>query len=701
MATSSTFNTSNQYIKYRIVVTETAINQNANTSTVNIKVDAWRTNTGYTTSGNGTCYANINGVKYTQAITSSQAITHNSHTVLLNKTVTIPHDTDGKKKIYVSAYIKHSQFSSNSQGFNVTLTEIPRKATITSAPNFNDTDNPTITYANPVGELATSLKACISLTGSSDDIAYRDISKTGGSYTFNLTETERNTLLDASPNSNTLSVIFIIKTELNGVTYYDTLTKTMTIVNANPVIEGATYEDINPATLAITNDSSKIIQDHSNIRFRFSSLRALKGAYLDSLEVDVNAQTGAGIGFINQQVATNAFTDYGVTNSGNDLNAVVTLTDSRGNETTLNLPVTVLAYRLPLATITLNRKDNYYDDTNIKVTQDIVSLGGNNSATIQYQYKEKSASSYGSLVTIANDTLTTITLDNTKEYDFKFIVTDRLGATSYFKTLLGGYPILFIDRLLRSVGIGSIPDDPNMLSVDRRIQLKNINQEKVLDLWSTSQNGGAIRSALFRILNQAGNALIYMNADGVNGNGFIKVNDADGDNLVTLGLSNANGGYISVSDDNGNTKAELFYNNGGRLWLSDPNGNDGVYLDGSTGKVGCKSMSTSSGEPTFTKNSGGWNYSSGEFIRSGNTIQVRLAFSGSGSSVSVGSNAIAGVITDMPLPPFTVRLQGYYSGTMLIGELTSSGNFNVRILGQALNLSTGNNATLSGVFIVE
>ena len=695
MATSSTFNTSNQYIKYRIVVTETAINQNANTSTVNIKVDAWRTNTGYTTSGNGTCYSNINGVKYTQAITSSQAITHNSHTVLLNKTVTIPHDTDGKKTIYVSAYIKHSQFSSNSQGFNVTLTEIPRKATITSAPDFNDTDNPTITYANPVGELATSLQACISLTGSSDDIAYRDISKTGGSYTFNLTETERNTLLDASPNSNTLSVIFIVKTELNGVTYYDTLTKTMTIVNANPVIEGATYEDINPATLAITNDSSKIIQDHSNIRFRFSSLRALKGAYLDSLEVDVNAQTGAGIGFINQQVATNAFTDYGATNSGNDLNAVVTLTDSRGNETTLNLPVTVLAYRLPLATITLNRKDNYYDDTNIKVTQDIVSLGGNNSATIQYQYKEKSASTYGSLVTIANDTLTTITLDNTKEYDFKFIVTDRLGATSYFKTLRSGYPILYIDRLLRSVGIGSMPDESNMLSVDRRIQVKNLAQQKVLDLWSYALANPNHATARLYIYNELNNILLQLGG-GTTG-GFISLSDHNGNNKGSF-----SGNVLDLNDSNGNVRARLWSSNGyGVLQLWDSNGNEKIVADGDTGHIICSSMSTSSGEPTFTKNSGGWNYSSGEFIRSGNAIQVRLTFSGSGSSVSVGSNAIAGVITNMPLPPFTVRLQGYYSGTMLIGELTSSGNFNVRILGQALNLSTGNNATLSGVFIVE
>ena len=211
MATSSNFSTSNQYIKYRIVVTENSYNITNNTSEVNVKVDAWRTNTGYTTSGSGTCYCTIDGTKYSQSISNDQKITHNSHTVLFNRTVTIPHNADGSKTISVSAYIDHARFSSNSQGFNVALTTIPRQANIVSAPDFYDTDNPTITYSNPAGNISaiTSLQACISLTGAVADVPYRDISKTGTSYTFNLTQSERNTLLAACPNSNTLSVRFI------------------------------------------------------------------------------------------------------------------------------------------------------------------------------------------------------------------------------------------------------------------------------------------------------------------------------------------------------------------------------------------------------------------------------------------------------------------------------------------------------------
>ena len=133
MATSSAFNTSNQYIKYRIVVTEGSPNIAANTSPVTVEVQAWRTNTGYTTYGTGTCYCSINGTNYSQSISNSQEITYNSYTVLFKKTVTITHDADGSKSIYVSAYINHDRFTSSSQGFTVTLSTIPRYATITQS----------------------------------------------------------------------------------------------------------------------------------------------------------------------------------------------------------------------------------------------------------------------------------------------------------------------------------------------------------------------------------------------------------------------------------------------------------------------------------------------------------------------------------------------------------------------------------------
>ena len=386
MATSSNFSTSNQYIKYRIVVTENSYNITNNTSEVNVKVDAWRTNSGYTTSGSGTCYCTIDGTKYSQSITNDQKITQNSHTVLFNRTVTIAHNADGSKTISVSAYIDHARFSSNSQGFNVALTTIPRQANIVSAPDFYDTDNPTITYSNPAGNISaiTSLQACISLTGAQADVPYRDISKTGTSYTFNLTQAERNTLLAATPNSNTLSVRFIIRTVLSGQTYYSTVIKTMTVKNANPTITGSSYQDTNSTTTAITQNNQQIIQGQSTVSFSFSSLAALKYATLTKVEVTVNAVTVSSN--LSGSSVSNKTVSFGTINSSSNLAASVKLTDSRGNTTTQSLNITMLAWSLPTALIACARLNNYYSDTNLNVDAVYSSLDSKNAITIQYQY---------------------------------------------------------------------------------------------------------------------------------------------------------------------------------------------------------------------------------------------------------------------------------------------------------------------------
>lgn len=131
MAVSSDFSTSNQYIKYRIVVEESGINIVANTSNVTVYVQAWRTNSGYTTDGAGTCYCGINGSSYSNSwnYRDGHAITQNSYTELFRTTVTIPHNADGTKAIWVSASISHATFSSSDQGFTVYLSTIPRYAT--------------------------------------------------------------------------------------------------------------------------------------------------------------------------------------------------------------------------------------------------------------------------------------------------------------------------------------------------------------------------------------------------------------------------------------------------------------------------------------------------------------------------------------------------------------------------------------------
>lgn len=461
MPTSSAFSTDNQYIKYRITVTETSYSIENNTSTVNVVVDAWRTNTGYTTSGTGTCYCVIWGTKYSASISASQTITHNSHTVLFRRNgVVIGHASDGTRNLGVSAYIKHQKFSSKEQGFTVKLTDIPRQANITDVTDFTDEQDPTITYNNLAGEVAESLQACISLDGTNPLTSYIDLDKLGASYTFELTQATRDSLLQATPNSNTLTVYFIVKTVIAGVTYYSTKTATMTVVNANPRIVAPNYIDTNATTTAITSDNKKIIQNNSIVQVKATRLDARKYATLSSISIKINNVTvteslGGEFAILNYAKT------WGVIDSANDLVATVTVTDSRGNTLTDSFNITMLAWSLPTAIISVSRKNNFYDESYLYVNADYTSLDGNNAITITYRYKQASSQTWSSDYTMQDEATETLSLLNTAIWDIQVIVADRIGQTTYNTQLDRGVPIAFFDRLLKAFGVEKLPTLPN------------------------------------------------------------------------------------------------------------------------------------------------------------------------------------------------------------------------------------------------
>lgn len=405
-------------------------------------------------------------------------------------TIVVNHNEDGSKSVAMSVRAAIYSASVNCTGSKTfTLDKISRYATITAAPDFYDTDNPTITYSNPAGELVDSLQACISLTGAQADIAYRDISKTGTSYTFNLSQAERNILLAACPNSNTLNVIFYVKTVIAGNTFYSTLNKTMTVRDANPTITSPTYSDTNSTTTAITNNNQQIIQGQSTVSFNFSTLAALKYATLTSIEIIVNAvsvsSSLSGSTVIDKTVA------FGAINSSSDLAATIKLTDSRGNITTQSLNITMLAWSLPTAIITCARRNNYYPETDLNVDALYSSLDNKNTITIQYQYQEVGSGSWSALQPAQDNVPVTITLDNKKQWNIKVIVSDRIGSTTYNLTVDRGIPIIFFDRLKRSVSINCFPENNDSIESDglQVDDLKYIGAQTLYDDYETTDQG--------------------------------------------------------------------------------------------------------------------------------------------------------------------------------------------------------------------
>lgn len=584
MATSPYFPTSNPYILYDIHVDELSTSIANNTSTVRVWVIAWRTNQGYQTQGSGYCYCSIDGQWIAQEIDSSQIIGYESDTIIFDKTLTITHNADGKKNIFVEAKIDHSRVTSEYNGFTVSLTAIPRQANLTAVQNFNDEQNPVITYSNPAGVAVDSLQACISLNGSAD-IAYRDVSKTGTSYTFNLTTAERNVLRSSIPNSNSRTIAFYLKTVIAGQTYYSTKTATFSIVNASPAISGQAYKDNNSTIVAITENNQKIVQNQSQLLFSFSSLVANKYATLNRLEITINSVKKT-LNLSGSSVS-NASLTFGTIDTSTDATANVVLIDSRGNSKSISMNISVYDWKAPTAICKANRQSNFYNPTTVFCDASFASLGGHNTITITWLYKEKSASSYTTGGTLSDGGSAVVNLDNEKAWDVRFVVADRIATTTYNLTVEIGIPIWFIDRVKRSIGVGTFPDETNELAVDRRLTIKNLAHQNVADLWSITR--GNLKTCSLYIRNGDNsdvNTNFLARATGLNSTtagkyyGEISTFNELGKYLTKLSSSSSDEGYIAVCNSSGANRGALYVNSGSaRLWIGNDDGNSAVVLE--------------------------------------------------------------------------------------------------------------------------
>lgn len=451
MASSGSFNTTGyqgRYLTFSWSVSSQSVANNSTTISWTLK-GAGNAQSSWYRSGNFKVV--ING---STVYSSSTRIQLYDGTLVASGNFTMTHDTAGNKTFSASAEAGIYTVAVNCSGSgSFTLPQIARAAKITAAPNFTDIENPTITYQNSAGNSVTTLQACISLTGSTDNIAYRDIPKTGTSYTFQLTEAERNVLRAAAPNSNTLSVIFYIKTVISGQTFYETATRTMTIVDAAPTMSNPTYQDSNSTTVAITEDNQKIIQKQSSLTIAIPAATAQKYATITKYQVTINGVT--------REQAAAGNMSWGVLDVSSNITATVKAIDSRGNSVTKSLQITVEAWQQPYAVISCSRENNFYTDTALNVSPTVSSLSGKNSVIIQEQHKKTSESAYSTLVNVPASTDTTIQLDNLYDWNLKIIVSDRLASTTYNITVQKGMPIVYYDRLKSSTGFNCFPTKEN------------------------------------------------------------------------------------------------------------------------------------------------------------------------------------------------------------------------------------------------
>lgn len=354
---------------------------------------------------------------------------------------------------------KDSQLTTDSSALSVQTYYYPYA---TSMPNFTLGDKVTITIYNPLGR---SCDWYLIFADNSEYSVIDDYTGTGvsGFQSDGFVGYAYKSIPNAKSGTYKIKVVYgsITRTKTGG-TYS---------INQNvcaPSIGSVSYKDTNAAAVAVTGDNQKIVRNQSIVQYAAANLAAQKFATVASCKVVVNGNS--------YNLTLNGSSASGGNakiNSGENVNAVFTVTDSRGLTASKTITVKMLDYALPSAIISLFRQNNFYSETDITVDADYSSINGNNRITITYKCKINGTSSFTVTGTLSDNVEKTVVLDNNSAWDVVVTLVDSLGGTTTYNLFLSrGMPIIYFDRLKSSVGVNCFPKD------ERSFEVNGVNLER-------------------------------------------------------------------------------------------------------------------------------------------------------------------------------------------------------------------------------
>lgn len=435
----------------------------------------------------------INGKTVYSGGTYSDIKDYKDHT-FASGTLDIPHNNDGSKTFTVSAFsgwlYGNGDYTASAESF--ALPAIPRAATITSAPNFTDVDNPAIAYANPAGSAVSALDVCISLTGSASDIAYRAVSTSGGSYTFQLTNAERAVLR----NNTTLTrkVVFQLRTKIGSTYYYDTVERTFTVTN-NAATRPSEAIAVAPVSALSAPFNALYIQGRTQAKIKHTASGKF-GATIKQYSASVEGKAYSG-----ETATSNALQTPG------ELTITGKATDSRGFSTTAAKNVTVLAYNTPSVVrngstrkfvCTRATSDGAISEDGtalyVECSKSFAYLAGNNKCTLRLRYAAEGGG-WSSWITLLAESsgnnyagvVPGVTLSVSVVYTIEIQAVDKLGESGSSKTRIPTSEMTFhLGENGKAVGIGRYASE----SGEKRLDVAwNAHFEKGLQVGGASELG--------------------------------------------------------------------------------------------------------------------------------------------------------------------------------------------------------------------
>lgn len=448
--------TNNSNWTFKLEVSENSTDINSNTSNVTVNAYVGRKSTSsYMYGCSISCSIGITGcsnqtVSYQNSGTTS--VSGGGWLHIGGATFNVPHDNDGNKTVTVSASFSNNvQPYSGSASGSMALSYIPRQANITNAPSsFTDEDNPWFSYSNPAN---ASMTCWLEPNPASSHLCQRSLSGTGGTYTWSLTDSERDELR-ASCSSNSCTVRIGLYSTIGGTQYASYVDKTMTIVNGNPTFEDFEYQDTNNDVVSITGNNQILVKGLSILQASISTnnkmvanKKATAKNYIATIE-DINKS----VNYSTEDLTV----ELGTISSSGTKRLNVRAYDSRNNSTLVYKDIVVYDYAKPIINATATRLNNFENETTLKVSGTYSKLtineeDKNTITSIQYRYRE-SGGTWSDWIdissTISDGKFTCkdviLSLDNTKGFDFQVQVLDKLQTQTSELSVDIGQAIFFI-----------------------------------------------------------------------------------------------------------------------------------------------------------------------------------------------------------------------------------------------------------------
>lgn len=376
--------------------------------------------------------------------------------------LTFEHDDSGKlSNIVCSASVDTSvTLGDASLSGSVPIPDIPRASKFGTIENFNVEG----TIVIPLTKYVDTWKDI--LTIKLDDAVVKTIDGVINNQEVAFTSEELESIYNLMSDTNSKSFTFEIVT-MNGDKQVGTTQITTAIGNitdANPLLVSFVYEDVNPITLAVTNDSTKIINGKSTLNITNLVANAVKGASLKLVQVN-------GV----QYNYTDNFSVDIENYKGNTI--VLYVIDSRNNSSKLEVLIGInfIDYSEPVIKNRNIERKNYIDEVSeLSVDGSFTNInfgGSKNILTAAYKYKETGSSNWNDGLTnleidIDNNLFnidqaikgdTSSGFDTTNSYDIKIIINDLLSTKEESITLIAGKPAM--DVYKDKISFGGIADE--------------------------------------------------------------------------------------------------------------------------------------------------------------------------------------------------------------------------------------------------